>query len=100
MLANEYEGRIEKSVPRIAVWHHEACRVMTNGEPEGRIFISYPHTNNGFFFLLNTVFIYLSVYLLIYFKIIFHKSLNIHMMTLLDVLGKIACGKLRFSIQG
>ena len=28
------EGRIEKSVPRIAVWHHEACRVMTNGDPE------------------------------------------------------------------
>ena len=26
--------RIEKSVPRFAVWHHEACRVMTNGDPE------------------------------------------------------------------
>ena len=22
---------------------------MTNGDPEGRIFLSYPHTNNGFF---------------------------------------------------
>ena len=32
------EGRIVKSVPRIAVWHHEACRVMTNGDPEGQIF--------------------------------------------------------------
>ena len=53
------EGRIEKSVPRIAVWHHEACRVMTNGDPEGQIFLSHPHTNNGFFFLLTTVFIYL-----------------------------------------
>ena len=30
----ECEGMIEKSVPRIAVWHHEACRVMTNGDPE------------------------------------------------------------------
>ena len=37
---HECEGRIEKSVTRIAVWHHEACRVMTNGDREGRIF--YP----------------------------------------------------------
>ena len=55
----ECEGWIEKSVPRIAIWHHEACRVMPNGDPEGQIFLSYPHTNNGFFFLLTTVFIYL-----------------------------------------
>ena len=54
---HECEGRIEKSVPRIAVWHHEACRVMTNGDPEEQIFLSYPHTNNGFFFLLTTVFL-------------------------------------------
>ena len=51
------EGRIEKSVPRIAFLHQEACRVMTNGDPEGRNFLSYPYTNNGFFcFLLITVF--------------------------------------------
>ena len=49
---------IEKSVPRTAVWHHEACRVMTNGDTEGQIFLSYPHTNNGFFFLLTTVFLF------------------------------------------
>ena len=57
---SECEGRIEKSAPRIAFWHHEACLVMPNGDPEGRIFQSYPHTNiiNGFFFLLTTVFIY------------------------------------------
>ena len=49
---HECEGGIEKSFLRITVWHHEACRVMTNGNPEGRIFtcISHPHTNNGFFF--------------------------------------------------
>ena len=46
IIHHECEGRIEKSVPRIAVWHHEACRVMTNGDPEGRIVLSYPHTNN------------------------------------------------------
>ena len=40
---HECEGRIEKSVPRITVWHHQACRVMTNGDHEGRIFLSYPH---------------------------------------------------------
>ena len=52
---HECEGRIEKSVPRITPWHHEAIRLMTNGDPEGQIFQSYPHTN-GFFFLLTTVF--------------------------------------------
>ena len=60
IIYHEREGRIEKSVPRIVVRHdHEACRVMTNGDTEGWIFLSYPHTNNGFFFLLTTVFIYL-----------------------------------------
>ena len=34
--------RIEKSVPRIAVWHHEACRVMTNGDPKGTHFSILP----------------------------------------------------------
>ena len=58
MVYHECEGRIEKSVQRIAVWHHEACRVMTNGDPEGWIFLSYPHTNNGFLFLLTTVFVF------------------------------------------
>ena len=51
----ECEGRIEKSVLRIAIWHREACRVMANDDPEGRIFLSYLHMNNGFFFLLTTV---------------------------------------------
>ena len=66
---------------------------MTNGDPEGRIFLSFPNTNSGFFFLLTTVFIY---YFFMYFKISFQKSLNtsakmqFHMVTLLDVLAKIA----------
>ena len=59
---HECEGRIEKSVPRISVWHHDACRLMANGDPEGRIFLSYPHTYNGFFFLLTTVFIYSFIF--------------------------------------
>ena len=33
--------------------------MMTNGDSEGRIFLSYPHTNTGLFFVLTTVFIYL-----------------------------------------
>ena len=55
---HECESEIGKSVPRINVWHHEACRVMTNGDTEGRIFISHPHTINGFFSCspLNTTF--------------------------------------------
>ena len=64
---HECGGRIKKSAPRITVWHHKACRVMTNGDPKGWIFLSYPHTNNGLFFLLTTVF---------YFKISFQKPLN------------------------
>ena len=63
----EYEGRIEKFVLGITVWHHEACLVMANGDPEVRIFLSHPHTNNGFFSLLTTVF---------YIKISFQKSLD------------------------
>ena len=39
---HECEGRIDKSVPRITVWHREACRVMTNGDPEGQIFSILP----------------------------------------------------------
>ena len=35
-----YECEIDKSTQRITVWHHEACQVMTNGDPEGWIF--YP----------------------------------------------------------
>ena len=52
------EGGIEKSFPVIIVWHHKACRVMTNGDHEGRLFLSHPHTNNGFFFLLIIDFLY------------------------------------------
>ena len=47
----ECEGRKEKSVPRIAVWHHEAYRV-TNGDPKGRILLSYPNSYNELVFLL------------------------------------------------
>ena len=54
IIYHECEGRIEKSVPSIAIWHHKACQVMTNRDPEGRIFLSYPHTNNEFFFLLTS----------------------------------------------
>ena len=55
----ESEGRIEESVQRITVVHHEACRVMTNGDPEGLIFLSYPLTNNGFFFLVTTFYLFI-----------------------------------------
>ena len=53
-ICHECEDGIEKSVPRITDWHHEACRVMTNGDHEGQNFLYHPHTNNGFFFLLTT----------------------------------------------
>ena len=62
--------------------------MMTNGDPEGRIFLSYPHTNNGFFFLLTTV----SIYVFILNKLTEvpeYAKMQFHRMTLLDVLGKI-----------
>ena len=54
---HECEGGIGKSVPRITDWHYEACRVMTISDHEGQIFLSHPHTNNGFFFLLTTLYL-------------------------------------------
>ena len=74
---HECEGRTIKSDQRIAVWHHEACRVMANGDPEGRIF-----------FLLTTLFIYLFYNKLP--EVPEYTKMQFHMMTLLDVLGKIA----------
>ena len=62
--------------------------MMTNGDPEGRIVLSYPHTNNGFFFLLTTV----SIYVFILNKLTEvpeYAKMQFHRMTLLDVLGKI-----------
>ena len=44
----ECDGGIERSMPRITVWHHEACQVVIIGYPSGRFFfLSYPHTNNA-----------------------------------------------------
>ena len=61
--------------------------MMTNGDPKGRGFLSFPHTNNGFFFLLTTVFIYLFKYKLP--EVPEYAIMQFHMMALLDVLGKI-----------
>ena len=64
IIYNECDRWIEKSVTRITVWHHKACQVMIDVEPEGRILlcdskrssgricIYHPHTNNELFFLL------------------------------------------------
>ena len=89
---NRPYGTVEKSVPRIAIWNHEACQVISNGDPEGRIFLSYPHTKNRFFSLLTTVFIHSFIYLF-YNKlpeVPEYAKVQFHMMTLLDVLVKIA----------
>ena len=88
----ECEGRIETSVRSIAIWHHGACRVMTNGDPEGRIFLSYPHTKNELFFLLTSAFIYLFIYLKKKKKkklpeVPEYDKMQFHLMMLLDVLG-------------
>ena len=36
---------IENSIPWITVCHPNFCRVMTNGDPEGQVFLSHPHTD-------------------------------------------------------
>ena len=64
---HECEGRIEKSVPRITIWHHEACQVMTNGDPEGQIF---------YLTLTRIMDSFSCPPLFFYLKIIFQKSLN------------------------
>ena len=50
---HECEGGIDKKVQTITVpiGIHEACRVITNVDREGRSFPSHPHTNNGVFML-------------------------------------------------
>ena len=59
---HECEGRLEKSIPRTAVWHHEASRVI----PRDRFF--YPTlTRIMDYFSCSSVFFY--------FKIRFQKSL-------------------------
>ena len=58
---NECEGGIEKSVPSITDWHHEACTVMTNGDCDRQIFLSHPHMNNGSFFLLTNLIPYFYI---------------------------------------
>ena len=41
IIYHECEGEMEKkNLPMITDWHPEACRVMTNGDPEGRILLS------------------------------------------------------------
>ena len=49
---HECEGRIGKYVLRIIVCHQEACLMMTNGDPEGQIFLSHPNMTDGFSFWL------------------------------------------------
>ena len=34
------------------IQHYEACRIMTSDDPEGKIFLSHSHTNDGFLSLL------------------------------------------------
>ena len=36
----------------ITVLLQKACCVVINVDPEGHIFVSHPHTTNGFYFLL------------------------------------------------
>ena len=65
---------------------------MINADLKGRIFLSYPNTNNGYFFLST------SFYSFAYFfkkknklpEVPEYAKMQFHMMSLLDVLSKIA----------
>ena len=61
---------------------------MPNVDNEGLIFLFFPHLNKGFFFLFNSIFIYLFSYKLP--EVHEYAKMQIHMMMLLDVLGRIA----------
>ena len=43
--------RIENSITRVTVRHHEVCRVMPNSYPEWQNFQFTPNNHYGFFFL-------------------------------------------------
>ena len=43
--------RIDKSVFKVTVWHHEAMPSDAKQWPEGQICLSVPHIYVGFFFL-------------------------------------------------
>ena len=76
--------------------------MMTNGDPEGQIFLSYPHTNNGFFNLAQYCFYLFNLFIFILKnklpEVPEYSKIQFHMMTLLDVLSKISW--VRFSIPG
>ena len=72
---HEYEGVIEISILKITVCHHEASRVMTNGDLEGQVFLPHPHTNNGFLFMLTIFFLFSNT---------LPEALQYHMMTSLN----------------
>ena len=63
--------------------------MMKIGDSEGWIFLSYPHTNNGFFLLLATVYLYIYLFENKLPEVPEYAKMQFHMMTLLDVLGKI-----------
>ena len=54
---HECEGRIKKICPEDRRLASQGLPSDDKGDPGGRIFLSYPHTNNGFFSLLTTVFL-------------------------------------------
>ena len=40
-ILHECQVWIDKSVPRVTFWHHEACRVMPNCDPRDRFVYPY-----------------------------------------------------------
>ena len=50
---HEFVDRIDNSVPRFTVWHHEASRVMPNSDPRDRFV--YPFLK----FMLNSFLLFL-----------------------------------------
>ena len=59
---------MDKSVPMITVWHHEAAPSDAKQRTEGQICLFVPHTNDRFFFM-HTFFVPTLELITIYLKI-------------------------------
>ena len=63
-------GCLENYVLRIIVWHQVACRMMTNSDHEGQIFLSHSHHSIPLLFLAHHSILHY------YFEINYERFLN------------------------
>ena len=54
IIYHEWEGGIENSIPRITVWHHEACRLteLCSIQPSHKLLIFFLYTTKNQIFII------------------------------------------------